>query len=376
MLSTSMILLRVHRRRIVGGFHHSKPFAKNQGVEPDMSKVRVAAFGTGFFSNYHYDGWNRIDGAELVGLCVNSNRARAEEFAGKYDVPAIFTDPEKMLDETGPDLVDIITTPESHAALVDLAASRGIPMICQKPLAPSLEDARSMVGRAEQAGVLLVAHENWRFKPWNREIARLIGAGAIGEPYNISFRMRPGDGQGERAYLDRQPYFQEMPRFLIHETGVHTIDVFRFLMGEMTGVFARLRRLNPAIKGEDAGLVTFSFANGAAGILDGNRLADFEAENPRLTMGVLLVEGSGGSIRLDGAGRLFLREHGGEEREHDYVWHNRGYGGDCVHALQAHVIAHLREGTPVENTGRDYLRNVEIVEAVYRSNEEGRWIAL
>ncbi|MBL0935990.1 MAG: Gfo/Idh/MocA family oxidoreductase [Rhizobiaceae bacterium] len=341
-----------------------------------MSKVRVAAFGTGFFSHYHYDAWNRIEGVELVGLCVNSNRERAQEFATQYNVPEIFTDPVEMLDRTRPDLVDIITTPESHTALVEIAASRDIAMICQKPLAPSLEEAHAMVKSAEEAGALLIAHENWRFKPWNREVAKLLRAGAIGEPYNISFRMRPGDGQGPHAYLDRQPYFQKMPRFLVHETGVHMIDVFRFLMGEMSGVFARLQRLNPAIKGEDAGILTFGFVNGAAGVLDGNRLADFEAENPRLTMGILLVEGSEGSIRLDGAGRLFLRGKGGAEREHLFSWTDRGYAGDCVHALQAHVIAHLRDGTPVENTGREYLRNVEIVEAVYQSNEEGRWIAL
>lgn len=341
-----------------------------------MPKLRVAAFGTGFFSHYHYDGWNRIDDVELVGICVNSNRARAEEFAQRYGVAAVFTDPGRMLDETRPDLVDIITTPESHAALVGLAAERGIAAICQKPLAPTLDEAREMIRVAEDAAMLLVAHENWRFKPWNRELARLLHDGAVGEPFNISFRMRPGDGQGKSAYLDRQPYFQQMPRFMVYETGVHTIDVFRYLMGEMSGVFAKLRRLNPAIKGEDAGLLVFAFENGAAGVLDANRLADFEARNPRLTMGELLVDGSDGSIRLDGDGRLFYRKRGGQEREHAYVWHDRGYAGDCVHALQAHVVEHLLRGAPVENTGREYLRNVEIVEAAYQSAAEERWIAL
>ena len=50
-----------------------------------------------------------------------------------------------------------------------------------------------------------------------------------------------------------------MPRFLIHETGIHLIDVFRYLLGEITGVFARLRRINPVIKGEDAGLRDLRF---------------------------------------------------------------------------------------------------------------------
>jgi predicted dehydrogenase len=338
--------------------------------------MRVATFGTGFFSHFHYDSWSRIPGVELVGICVAANRARGDEFAARYGARAVYTDPARMLDETKPDLVDVITTPESHASLVGEAVKRGIPVICQKPLAPSLADAEAMVAAARAAGTLLVAHENWRFRPWNREAARLIREGAIGEPYNAGFRMRPGDGQGASAYLDRQPYFQKMPRFLIHETGIHMIDVFRFLMGEITGVGARLRRINPVIAGEDAGLVTFAFASGAAGLLDGNRCADFEAENPRLTMGEMLIEGSEGSLRLDGQARLWLRRRGQPEAEHAYAWDRRGYAGDSVHALQAHVVAHLREGTPVENTAEEYLRAVRVEEAVYRSHEEGRWIDL
>jgi predicted dehydrogenase len=336
--------------------------------------MRVAAFGTGFFSTYHYDSWSRIPGVELVGICVHSNRARGEEFAARYGAKAVYTDPARMLDETKPDLVDIITTPESHAELVGLAAARRIPMICQKPLAPSLADAEAMVEAARATDTLLVAHENWRFRPWNREVGRLIRDGAIGQPYNATFRMRPGDGQGPSAYLDRQPYFQKMPRFLIHETGIHMIDVFRFLMGEIVGVSARLRKLNPVIAGEDSGLVIFDFEGGAAGLLDGNRLADFEADNTRLTMGEMLIEGAEGSIRLDGEARLWLRRRGQPAREHAYDWNRRGYAGDSVHALQAHVVAHLREGTPVENTGADYLQAVRVEEAVYRSHAEGRHV--
>jgi predicted dehydrogenase len=338
--------------------------------------MRVAAFGTGFFSAYHYESWSRIPGVELVGICVHSNTARAEEFAARYGAKAVFTNPEEMLDKTRPDLVDIITTPESHADLVSLSASRGIPMICQKPLAPTYEEAQALVQTAERAGTLVVAHENWRFRPWNREAGRLIRDGAIGEPYNIMFRMRPGDGQGPSAYLDRQPYFQKMPRFLIHETGIHSIDVFRYLMGDITGVFAHLRRLNPAIAGEDSGYVTFGFASGAAGVLDGNRLLDFQADNPRLTMGEMLIEGSDGSLRVDGLGRIWRRERKGSEAEHAYAWENKGYAGDSVHALQEHVVRHLREGTPVENVASEYLKALRVEEAIYRSHHERRWIDL
>ena len=337
--------------------------------------IRVAAIGTGYFSQHHYDAWGRIPGVTLEAVCTRRNEAKLREIAQRYRVRRTYLDAARMLDEVKPDLVDIITTPESHQEFVTLAAQRGIPAICQKPLAPSLDAARALVATAEAAGSLLVAHENWRFKPWFRETRRLLDAGRIGAVHSVAFRMRPGDGQGAQAYLARQPYFQQMPRFLIHETGIHMVDVFRFLVGEVTGVFARLRRLNPHIAGEDAGYVVFDFA-AATGLLDGNRLADFPARNPRLTMGALLVEGLLGTIRLDGDGGLWVKPHGGDEVPHTYQWEDRGYSGDCVYALQAHVIAHLRDGAPVENTAREYLRNVAIEDAIYRSNSEQRWIDL
>jgi hypothetical protein len=54
----------------------------------------------------------------------------------------------------------------------------------------------------------------------------------------------------------------------------------------------------------------------------------------------------------------------------------RGYGGDCVHALQRHVVAHLLQGAPLENAGEAYLRNLEIEEAIYRSAQSGRCLEL
>jgi predicted dehydrogenase len=154
------------------------------------------------------------------------------------------------------------------------------------------------------------------------------------------------------------------------------IDTFRFLLGEISGVFARLRRLNPHIQGEDAGLVLCDFASGAAGVFDGNRLVDFVADDPRLTMGEMLLEGAGGTLRLDGFGRLWLKPQQGPEREHAYEWQNRGYGGDCVRALQRHVLAHLQDVAPLENSGAAYLRNLEIEDAIYRSAASGQWEAL
>jgi predicted dehydrogenase len=336
--------------------------------------IKVAVAGTGYFSQFHFDAWRRVPGAKLVAVC-SLDPASLVEAAARYLIPRQFADVGEMLDRAAPDLLDIATPPAAHLALLRAAAARKVAVLCQKPLGGDLATARAMVALARDAGITFVVHENFRFMPWYREARRLLAAGALGEPYGIAFRLRPGDGQGPRAYLDRQPYFQTMPRFLIHETGIHLIDAFRYLLGEVDGVFARLRRLNPAIAGEDAGLVLFEFASGAAGLFDGNRLVDAPAANPRLTMGEMTLEGSAARLRLDGFGRLWLRPHHGPEREHAYAWQDRGFGGDCVHALQSHVVDHLERGAPLENRGEDYLTNLGIEEAIYRSAATGRWIA-
>ena len=78
-------------------------------------------------------------------------------------------------------------------------------------------------------------------------------------------------------------------------------------------------------------------------------------------------------LRLDGSGRLWWKPHGGEETQHDYAWTDAGFAGDSVYAFQAHVVEHLSGAGALENSARDYLRNLEIEEAVYRSSETGRY---
>jgi predicted dehydrogenase len=335
-----------------------------------MTNLRVATVGAGYFSQFHHDAWTRIAGVSLVAVC-DTDRTKAEGFAKRFGIPRIYTDAAAMLDAERPDLVDIISPPPSHLALIRLAAERRINAICQKPFCQNLGEAQTAVQEAERAGIRLVVHDNFRFQPWYGEIKQRLDARALGDVYQATFRLRPGDGQGARAYLDRQPYFQTMERFLVHETAIHFIDTFRFLFGKVRSIFADLRRLNPVIAGEDAGLVLFEHAGGVRSLFDGNRLVDHAAENRRLTMGEMLVEGSASVIRLDGDGRLFERAHGSnEEREIRYEWSRAGFGGDSVLRLQEHVVDALRVGRAPANTGRDYLANLAIEEAIYASAQE------
>lgn len=337
--------------------------------------LAVAIVGCGFFSGEHQAAWARIPRARVVAL-VDADIAKAQAAAAAFPGAQVFEDVEVVFAAATPDVVDIVTPPATHRDLVTAAARRGIAAICQKPLAPTLAEATALVEEVERAGVTLIVHENFRFMPWFEEAKAVLEQGLLGTPLGVFFRLRPGDGQGPQAYLGRQPYFQKMERFLVHETAIHLIDVFRFLLGEVTAVFARLKRFNPAIAGEDAGVIAFDFESGATGLFDGNRLVDHPSDDARMTMGIMFLEGTGGTLRLDGYGRLFLKPHGAPEREHAYAWTKGGYGGDCVLRQIQHIVAHLVDGAPVFNTGRAYLRNFEIEEAVYRSNAEKRLIAL
>ena len=330
--------------------------------------LRVGCVGAGYFAQFHYDAWARIPGATLV-ASVDRDRSRAEATG----LPA-FTDTDEMLKAAEPDILDIILPPDQHLVNICSGIARGVKaIICQKPFCRDIHEADQAIEIATEAGIPVIIHENFRFQPWYRAMKAALDRDAIGAVHQMTFRLRTGDGQGPRAYLDRQPYFQRMPRLLIHETGVHWIDTFRYLLGPPQTVYADLRRMNPVIAGEDAGHVLFGYRDGRRALFDGNRLLDHAAENHRLTLGECLLEGSAGTLTLTGDGAVHLRAFGSRGVEpllpaRDWP----GFAGDCVHALQSHVISALLTETPLENTAQDYREVLRLEEAVYASDKTGQ----
>ncbi len=329
--------------------------------------LKGVCVGAGYFSQFHFDAWQRMPEVKITAVC-DRDLVKARIAAERFGIANAYADTEEMFDVELPDFVDIITPPASHAEICEQAGSRGIAILCQKALAPDFEQSCRIVDLAKKHGVALMVHENFRFQPWHREIRRLIDAGKIGDRlHQLYFRSRPGDGWGSDAYLGRQPYFREMPKLLVFETGVHFIDTFRFLAGEIDEVFALLKRLNPVIRGEDSGLLIFRFKNGATGVWDANRYNESNNDDPRYTFGEFLVEGSGGCIRLYADGRLTTQPLGEKEREHAYKHERRGFGGDCVYFTQRHFIDQLVTSRTFETVGEEYLKTLAIQEAVYES---------
>lgn len=333
--------------------------------------LRVACVGLGYFSRFHLRAWRRLEHVTLAGV-MDTDTEKVAEASREHAVPG-FESVGAMLTAVEPHIVDIITPPSAHAAIVRQALLPGRVIVCQKPFCLNLVEAQEVTRDAAAAGTTLAIHENFRFQPWHREIKRRITSGMLGQIYQCRFHLRPGDGCGADAYLDRQPAFQTMPRFLVHETGVHFIDLFRWLFGDVAAVFADLRQLNSTIRGEDAGFILMRHANGVNSLFDGNRLADHAAENRRKTMGEMVVEGGEGTLSLDGYGRLGFRPFGSNvATELPLAYEDIDFGGGCVEALNRHVVEHIVSGGPLENAAEDYLPVIRLVEAAYLSAETGR----
>ncbi|MGC9342226.1 MAG: Gfo/Idh/MocA family protein [Bacteroidales bacterium] len=341
-----------------------------------MKKYKLVGIGSGYFAGFQYRAWaKRIPEVEVTAMC-NRHKERAMPILEEFNIPAHYIDYIEMLDKEKPDIVDIITPPETHLEMCMKSADRGIDIICQKPLAPSFEEAQKIVDYVKKKGVRFMVHENWRFQPWYREIKKILDTGTIGKVHSLHFMSRMGDGWGENAYIPRQPYFRNYPRFLVYENGIHFIDTFRYLFGEVNEVYASLRKINPVIKGEDCAKIFFKMNNGVEALWDANRYNEPKVDNPRFTFGRCLIEGLKGSVRLYDDGRITIQKLGEKETEHSYQYKDVDFAGDCVYATQKHFIDCLVSGKEFESGGDDYLKSLRVQEAVYQSVKENKVITI
>ena len=335
--------------------------------------LTVAVIGLGYFSQFHLDAWAQRKDVRITGLS-DPDVARRNWAAETYTVP-VFPDLAALLTTTDPDIVDIVAPPPTHLDLIRALARKNRILICQKPFCQGLAEAEEASKLADEAGATLIIHENFRFQPWYRTLKTVLDDGRLGQVWQCRFALRPGDGRGDDAYLSRQPAFRAMKRLLIHETGVHFIDLFRWLFGDITGVYADLRQINPVLAGEDAAVLLLDHSSGVRTQFDGNRLLDHATDNPRRTMGEMLVEGATGTLRLDGQGRLFLRGFGARDETQIPLIapvDETSFGGGCVAALIAHVAAAARGDGPFENEAHSYLPVIRATEAAYLSAETGQ----
>ncbi len=337
-----------------------------------MSGLRIGVIGCGFYAQNHLSAWAGLDGAELAAVC-DVNPEAAERAGRKFGVPH-FTDAADMLDRENLDLVDIVTRHDTHRLLAELAISRGVATVVQKPFATSWEDAVAIVDAADAAGVWLAVHENFRYQAPLRHVRRLIDSGAIGTPNwaRISFRT------GFDVYRT-QPYFYDEERLVIADVGIHVLDVARFLMGEVERLSCETQRRNPKVRAEDTATMLLRHTSGAASVVDASYAARRSPDPFPETM--MEIEGETGSIvTLPGCRARVTSQNLVWEEDigapllpwTTRPWHvsQEGSLGACRHFLEARAA-----GRAAETSGADNLRTFALVDAAYRAAETGRAIS-
>lgn len=339
-----------------------------------MAKTKGALIGCGFFAVNQMHGWQDLADVEIVAIC-DRDAERLGIVGDQFGVTRRYQSADDMFADGGFDFVDIATTVGSHRALVELAASHKVPAICQKPFAPTLEDAKAMVAAMAAAGVPLMIHENFRWQTPILAVRAVLDSGAIGTPFwgRVSFRSGFDVFSG-------QPYLARGKRFIIEDLGIHSLDIARFLFGDADRMTARTRRINPDIAGEDVATMLLDHEGGITSIVDVSYATKLPEEPFPETF--VEIDGSNGTLRLGKGYRLTVHGPGGTTESlvapnllpwASRPWHNIQ---ESVALIQKHWSERLAAGREPDTSGRDNLKTFALVEAAYLSAERGEAVAL
>lgn len=330
--------------------------------------MKVALIGCGFFAQNQMHAWQAIDGVTVTAVC-DRDEARRHATAARFGIPRSYANADDMLAAEDLDIVDIATTVASHRPLVEAAARAGVHAICQKPFAETMEDACAMVAAMEDAGRVLMVHENFRWQSPIRAAIDALRTGAIGRPFfgRVSFRSGYDVFSG-------QPYLATDERFIIQDLGIHILDIARALFGDVTRLSASTAGINPAIRGEDVATMLLDHEGGVTSVVDCSYATRRTPETFPETL--LEIDGENGTLRLDAGYRLVIQRDGETVREvappllpwAERPWHNIQ---ESVQIIQQHFVDCLRDGRQPETSGRDNLRTLALVEAAYASARDG-----
>jgi predicted dehydrogenase len=336
---------------------------------------RVALLGCGFASEFHLKAWRMVPGAEVVALC-DPDPAKREARAREFGVARTFESVADLVQGIEVDAYDVATPHQTHRAVTEQLVTAGKPVLCQKPLAGTLEDARAIVDLYARQNVRFMVNENWRWRVWYQEIKRRITTGEIGEPFYARLGTRgpavvPTPEHPDTFGLPRFPRFRTMLQLIIIEFLVHHIDTMRFLFGEVDSLHAQTRSPAGNVAGESVATLLLN-QGPLLGLLDSSWASyGYPAGTANDT---LVVEGTRGTLFLNAEGRLTLhRADARVERipvdtTDNYV---RMYWGAINHFAEC-----LRTGAPFQTDGPDNLKTLEIAFRAYDSAKENtviRW---
>jgi predicted dehydrogenase len=328
-----------------------------------MIKIGILSFahhhGEAYISNLRH-----IEGVELLGV-ADDDPLRGEKIANQNEA-RFFPSYEALL-EANPDGVIICTENNRHRSLVEMAASHGIHVLCEKPIATTLEDARAIVDACNKAGVLLMTAFPMRFSAPLLEIKTRLDNGDFGDIYCFN-----ATNQGELPTKHRAWFVD--PELAgggaIMDHTVHLVDIMRWFTGsEVETMYARSNRIFHAgeVEVETGALEMLTFENGVFATID----ASWSRPQYWPTWGGLTFEmvTQRGAVIAD-AFRQNLNIY-----RHDWQRSNWSYwGSDMNQAMIRDFATAIHENRPPRVTGVDGLRALEATLAAYESNRTGQTV--
>jgi predicted dehydrogenase len=321
------------------------------------SPIRIALVGAGGIAHAHARAYSaQPERCRLVAV-ADTAAGKADSLAAEFGCQA-FSDVIAMLEQVRPDAVSVCTPPAAHLSCVRAAVERGIAVLCEKPLSHDLCTAREMVAVAGRAHVLLMTALCHRFHGPMMQLKAMIDAGKLGQLLHwhnrFAFRFK---GVENTWFV--------VPEIsgggILIDTLVHSIDLFRYLIGEVSAVGAHVSTTLP-IAVEDSAVVMLRSTGGVCGVCSCSWVSPpGEA--------VVQVFGSEGTATIDYGskqGQLCYRTAGDDE------WVAVPYDGpDRFVNETAHFLECVAEGKQPRVDGSEGAQVIAIIDAAYRAARNG-----
>lgn len=345
-----------------------------------MRKLRILLIGAAFAADLHADAYSRIrEKIDIVGIC-DKDLDRVNALAERYNFTGYtaYTDYKEAIASCECDLVDVCMPNFLHHDVTINALERGRDVICEKPLATTVEDAQDMVDTAARLGKHIYYAEDWLFAPAFRKTMELLESGKVGKPLYIRAR---------EAHSGSHSPFAQLIKYcgggaMVH-LGVHPVC---FLLAMKNNEWAELVAMTSGgfddnlvhhqMEGEDWAGAFIRFKDGTYATLEANYITTGGMEdvmNIYCESGCIHIDLSAGPIRAYSIPGL---DYTIEKAEITTGWstpavdekHALGYCGEIEHFVDC---ALRNVDAEVGLRGIDGLETLKVINLIYQSAREG-----
>jgi predicted dehydrogenase len=344
-----------------------------------QGRTRVAVIGAGFIGEIHLEAYARfVPHAEVTAVWSRS-AGRAQAAAAQHRVPRWYTSIDELLASAPCDVVDICLPNHRHAEVCLAAAAAGKHVICEKPLAVTLEEADRMIDACARAGVRLMYAEELCFAPKYERVRQLVADGALGRVYQLR--------QSEKHSGPHSDWFYDVEQAgggVLMDMGCHAFGWFRWMLGgapRVERVFASLStvRHGDRTRGEDNAVTLVEFEGGVVGVAE-DSWAKPGGMDDRIevygTGGVSYADLFAGNAALtySESGYGYALEKAGSTKGWTFTVFEEAFNQGYPQEL-AHFVECVRTGREPLVTGEDGRAVLEIIHAAYASAGLGRAVA-